>query len=220
MLTSILLDLDGVLADSEPSWNEIDAAFLRPYGVGYRGQHKDQVLGKSYRLAIEFYREKFALPAEIAQLLLEREAIAREFYAKHIPIFASAPHVLGDLKQMGLKIGLATSSVSDLVVPFLKRHEIFDFFDALTTGEEVERGKPNPDIYLKAARKVGAIPGECLVVEDALSGIVAGKAAGMRVAAIPDSRFMDLSLYPGGADFQLTRLEEVPALVERLRSAS
>ena len=218
MLTSILFDLDGVLADSEPSWNEIDAAFLRSYGVEYRGEHKDQVLGKSYRLAIEFYREKFALPSEIAQLLPERELIAREFYAKHIPIFPSVPGVLSDLKKHGLKIGLATSSVGELVVPFLKRHEISEFFDAITTGDEVERGKPNPDIYLKAAQKVGATPGQCLVVEDALSGITAGKAAGMRVVAIPDPRFMNLSLYPGGADFQLERLEEVPALVERLKN--
>lgn len=216
MLNSILFDLDGVLADSEPSWNEIDAAFLRFYGVEYRGEHKDQVLGKSYRLAVEFYAQRFELRSEMEQLLLERETIARDFYAKHIPIFGSVPAVLAQLKEMNLRIGLATSSVSDLVVPFLNRHEIFDFFDAVTTGEEVERGKPNPDIYLKAAQKVGAAPEECLVVEDALSGIAAGKAAKMRVVAIPDARFMDLALYPGGADFQLERLNELPALVERL----
>ncbi len=218
MLTSILFDLDGVLADSEPSWNEIDAAFLRPYGVDYRGQHKDQVLGKSYRLAVEFYREQFALRTEMEQLLLERETIARDFYAVHIPIFPSVPGVLGALKKQGLKMGLATSSVSELVVPFLRRHDIERFFDAITTGEEVVRGKPNPDIYLKAAEKVGDSPEDCLVVEDALSGIAAGKAAGMRVVAIPDPRFMNLSLYPGGADFQLEQLEEVPALVKRLRN--
>jgi HAD superfamily hydrolase (TIGR01509 family) len=217
MLTSILFDLDGVLADSEPSWNEIDAAFLQPYGISYRGEHKDQVLGKSYPLAVEFYKQQFSLRTEMEQLLLERETIARDFYATRIPIFATAPAVLGALKEMGLKLGLATSSVSDLVLPFLRRHDIERFFNAITTGEEVQRGKPNPDIYLRAAEKIGDSPENCLVVEDALAGIAAGKAAGMRVVAIPDERFMDLSLYPGGADFQLNALEEVPGLVKQLR---
>jgi HAD superfamily hydrolase (TIGR01509 family) len=216
MLSSILFDLDGVLADSEPSWNQIDAAFLRAHHVDYRGEHKDQVLGKSYALAVEFYRQKFSLRAEMEQLMLERETIARDFYATQIPIFQTAPAVLAKLKERGLRIGLATSSVRDLVLPFLQRHNIEQFFDAVTTGEEVAHGKPNPDIYLKAAAKIGSAPAECLVVEDALSGIAAGKAAGMRVVAIPDPRFMDLTLYPGDADFQLNALEDVPALVQRL----
>ena len=218
MISAILFDLDGVLADSEPCWNEIDAAFLRPYDVDYRGEHKDQVLGKSYTLAVEFYRQKFALRTEMEQLLLERETIARDFYATKIPIFEAAPRVLAELKAMGLKIGLATSSVRDLVLPFLRRHDIERFFDAVTTGEEVRHGKPNPDIYLRAGGKFGARPENCLVIEDALAGIAAGKAAGMPVVAIPDPRFMDLALYPGGADFQLGALEDVPALVQRLLS--
>jgi HAD superfamily hydrolase (TIGR01509 family) len=175
------------------------------------------VLGKSYRLAVEFYQKRYELRTEIEQLMLEREAIARDFYATRIPIFETAPGVLAALKEMGLKVGLATSSVGDLVLPFLRRHDIDRYFDAVTTGEEVQRGKPNPDIYLKAADKVGDAPDNCLVVEDALSGIAAGKAAGMRVVAIPDERFMDLSLYPGGADFQLGALEDLPALVRKLR---
>ena len=216
MLTAILFDLDGVLADSEPFWNEIDRAFLRLYGVDYRGEHKDQVLGKSYELAVEFYQQRYELRTGIEQLLLERTGIARDFYANQIPIYAAAPGVLATLKDMGFKIGLATSSVGDIVLPFLRRHDIERYFDAITTGEEVAWGKPHPNIYLRAAEKVGVPPENCLVVEDALAGIAAGKAAGMQVVAIPDPRFMDLSLYPGGADFQLASLDEVPPLVQRL----
>lgn len=216
MLTSILFDLDGVLADSEPSWTEIDTAFLKLYDIDYRGEHKHQVAGKSYPLAVEFYQQQYSLRTGIEQLLLERTALARDFYAKRIPIFDAAPAVLAALKEMGLKVGLATSSVRDIVLPFLRRHDIERYFDTITTGEEVERGKPHPDIYLRAAEKIGAAAQECLVVEDALAGIAAGKAAGMAVVAIPDARFMDMSLYPGGADYQLGALDEVPALVQRL----
>lgn len=218
MLSSVLFDLDGVLADSEPCWTEIDTAFLRLYDIDYRGEHKHQVAGKSYPLAVEFYQQQYSLRTGIEQLLLERTDIARDFYATRIPIFQAAPDVLAALREMGLMIGLATSSVHDIVLPFLRRHDIERCFDAITTGEEVQRGKPHPDIYLRTARKLAARPEDCLVVEDALAGIAAGKAAGMRVVAIPDARFMDLALYPGGADYQLAALEEVPPLVERLLS--
>lgn len=216
MLSTIIFDLDGVLADSEPGWNEIDAAFLRPYGVEYKGEHKDKVLGTGYPVAVEFYRNQFGLSAPFEQLLREREAVAREFYALHIPIFESAPAVLTELRALDLKIAMATSSVRPFVLPFLARHDIKKYFDSITTGDEVERGKPNPDIYLRAAQKIGAAPDQCLIVEDALSGIAAGKAAQMRVVAIPDARFMDLARYPGGADYQLQSLEELPALVRKL----
>ena len=218
MISCILFDLDGVLADSEPGWNHIDAAFLKVYDVDYRGEHKDQVMGKSYRLAVEFYRERFGLKSEVEQLMLEREAIAHSFYKTEAPIFETVPAVLKALKEMNLKIGLVTGSVGEIVRPFLSRHKVEHFFDAVTTGEEVVHGKPHPDIYLRAAAKFGATANECLVIEDALAGIAAGKAAKMRVVAIPDARFMDLSLYPGEADYQLTSLEEVPSLVKQLNS--
>jgi len=202
MVNAILFDLDGILADSEPCWNEIDAAFLKPYGIDYRGEHKQRVLGTIYTISVGFYRQQFALRTEMEQLLLERETIARDFYGSPISLFGSAPGVLAALKEMGRKIGLATSSVADLVLPFLRRHDIEKYFDAITTGDEVTHGKPSPDIYLRPAGKVGEAPDNCLVVED----------------AIPDARFMGLSLYPGAADDQLVALGKLPALGTELRA--
>ena len=89
---------------------------------------------------------------------------------------------------MNLRLAVATSSVSASARPFLARHELTGFFDVVVTGEEVEHGKPAPDIYLCAAQKLGLGADACFVIEDALSGIAAGKAAKMRVAAIPDTR--------------------------------
>jgi beta-phosphoglucomutase-like phosphatase (HAD superfamily) len=115
---------------------------------------------------------------------------------------------------MSLKIGLATSSVGELIRPFLLRHDIMRFFDEIVTGEEVQRGKPNPDIYLRAADKVHVAPEYCLVVEDALSGIQAGKSAGMTVVAIPDPRFVDVRDYDGKADHLITTVGELPDFVK------
>jgi len=218
-LQAIIFDLDGVLADSEPMWNEIDGALLKHYGVAYSGEFKHEVLGKSFPLALAFYREKFGLRTEIEEMAIRRRDIAQTFYAQHIPVFAATKGVLSNLQTRGLPIGLATSSISELVIPFLERHDIKQFFTQITTGEEVVNGKPAPDIYLRAAEKLGIAPENCLVVEDALAGIEAGKAANMKVAAIPDARFMDVSLFPDKADFILNELGELPDLVERILGA-
>src|SRR5438552_14267822 len=188
---AIIFDLDGVLADSEPWWNEIDAKMLAEHGVTYKGEYHRDVLGVSYRIAIEFYKKKFGITAPTEELMRRRGEIATEFFANRVGLFPSTKDVLNELREMKLRLAVATSSISASARPFLDRHELTPFFDVIVTGDEIERGKPDPDIYLRTAKKLGIGADACLVIEDALSGIAAGKAAGMRVAAIPDRRFVD-----------------------------
>jgi beta-phosphoglucomutase-like phosphatase (HAD superfamily) len=101
----------------------------------------------------------------------------------------------------------------------LDRHQLTGFFDVIITGEEVEHGKPAPDIYLCAAQKIGIPADACLVAEDALPGAAAAKAAKMRVAAIPDRRFVDPREYEKEADYVLGSLKELPALIRKLAVA-
>ncbi len=192
--------MDGVLADSEVMWNAIDGTMLAEYGVEYRGEHKAQVLGKSFPIALQFYIDTYNLPSTIAHLNERRTAIAIDYYGSKIDVFADVHGVLSALRVREIPLGVATSSVGALIRPFLQRHGIAEHFKAIITGEEVVRGKPHPDIYLKAAEKVGIAPEKCLVVEDALAGIQAGKSAGMTVAAIPDPRFSGALLFPEKAD--------------------
>ena len=142
-----------------------------------------------------------------------RGEIAAEFFTNRVGLFPSTRAVLDELRQMNLHLAVATSSVSASARPFLDRHELTAFFDVIVTGEEIEHGKPSPDIYLSAAEKLGVPAAECLVIEDALSGIAAAKAAGMRVAAIPDTRFVDGCEYEKEADYLLRDLSQIPALV-------
>jgi HAD superfamily hydrolase (TIGR01509 family) len=222
MLQAVLFDLDGVLADSEPWWNEIDAKLLAEYGVDYHGEYHREVLGVSYRLAIEFYKKAFNLTAPIEEMMKRRGEIATEFFANKVEPFPGTNKVLEALLQMKLRLepplrlGLATSSVGASARPFLDRHQLTKYFDVIVTGDEVDRGKPAPDIYLRAAEKLNVTPGECLVVEDALSGIAAAKAANMRVVAVPDRRFVDPVAYEKQADYVLGDLLELPALILRL----
>ena len=217
-LRAVIFDLDGVLADSEPSWNEIDAELLSEYGVIYRGEYHRDVLGVSYRLAVEFYKKAFGLSASVEELIQRRGEIATEFFANRVGLFPSTKTTLERLRKMKVQLAVATSSVSASARPFLDRHGLTPFFDVIVTGDEIERGKPDPDIYLRVAKKLGIGADTCLVIEDALSGIAAGKAAGMRVAAIPDRRFVDARDYEKEADYMLGNLSEIPALVRRVRA--
>ena len=212
---AVIFDLDGVLADSEPWWNEIDKKLLGEHGVTYRGEYHRNVLGVSYRLAVEFYKKAFGLTAFTEELMWRRGEIAAEFFANHVGLFPLTRVVIKELQQMNLRLAVATSSVSESARPFLDRHQLTAFFDVIVTGDEIERGKPHPDIYLRAAEKLGVTADACLVIEDALSGIAAGKAAKMRVAAIPDTRFVDVPEYEKRADYVLSSLSDIPALVRR-----
>jgi HAD superfamily hydrolase (TIGR01509 family) len=211
---AVIFDLDGVLADSEPWWNEIDATLLAEYGVIYRGEYHRNVLGISYRLAVEFYKKTFNLSVPAEEMMRRRGEIAVDFFANKIGLFPSTREVLEELQQMNLRLAVATSSVSASARPFLDRHNLTPLFDVIVTGDEVEHGKPQPDIYLRAAEKLRVAPDACLVIEDSLSGIAAAKAANMCVAAIPDARFVDPHDYEQQADYVLSSLEKISSLVK------
>jgi beta-phosphoglucomutase-like phosphatase (HAD superfamily) len=216
---AVTFDLDGVLADSEPWWNQIDAKLLAEQGVNYRGEYHQNVLGVSYRLAVEFYKQAFHLSAPVEQLMERRGEIATEFFANRVGLFTSAKTTLEELQQMKLHLAVATSSVSASACPFLERTGISRFFDVVVTGDEIQRGKPHPDIYLRTAERLGMAPQACLAIEDALAGVAAAKAANMHVAAIPDTRFVDPVEYEKEADYVLGSLSEIPTLIRRVSAA-
>jgi HAD superfamily hydrolase (TIGR01509 family) len=219
MLSAIIFDLDGVLADSEPWWSEIDAELLAENGVTYRGEYHQNVVGVGYRVAVEFYKKVFELSVATDEMMTRRGEIATEFFANRVGLFPNVKEVLEELRQMKLHLAVATSSVSASARPFLDRHQLTGFFEVIVTGEEVERGKPAPDIYLCAAQNLGIPADACLVVEDALPGVAAAKAASMAVVAIPDRRFVDPQQYEKEADYMLNSLKELPALVRKLAVA-
>jgi HAD superfamily hydrolase (TIGR01509 family) len=207
---AVIFDLDGVLADSEPTWDEIDAKLLSEHGVAYRGEYHRQVLGVSYKASVEFFKKTFNITAPTEELMRRRGEIATEFFANKIGLFPHVKEVLEELRAMKLRLAVATSSVSASARPFLDRHQLTAFFEVIVTGDEIEHGKPDPDIYLRAAEKLGVAPDACVVIEDSLSGIAAAKAAKMRVAAIPDRRFVDPRDYEKEADYVLLDLANIP----------
>jgi len=212
---AVIFDLDGVLADSELWWNQIDANLLAEYGVSDHGQYHRNVLGVSYRLAIEFYKKAFGISVPTDKMMRRRGEIATDFFATQIGLFPSTREVLQELQRMNLRLAVATSSVKASAGPFLERHDLTAIFDVIVTGEDVEHGKPAPDIYLLTAEQLGVPAAACLVIEDSLSGVASGKAAKMRVAAIPDTRFVDPGEYRKQADYVVKSLKEIPLVAQQ-----
>ena len=217
---AVIFDLDGVLADSEPWWNQIDTKLLAEHGVSYRGEHHRNVLGVSYRIAVEFYKNAFNISASVEELMRRRREIATDFFANRVELFPSAKTTLEQLGEMNVPMAIATSSVSASAQPFLDRTGIRSLFEVVLTGDEVQRGKPYPDIYLQTSKKLATSSEACLVIEDALAGVAAAKAANMRVAAIPDTRFVDPQAYEKEADYVLGSLSEIPALISRVNGVT
>src|SRR2546423_14942294 len=135
-IRAVIFDLDGVLADSEPWWNKIDAKLLAEYGATYRGEYHRDVLGVNYRLAIEFYKKRFGISAPTEELMRRRGEIATEFFADRVDLFPNAKRVLEQLRQMDppIRLALATSSVSASARPFLDRHHLTAFFEVIVAG--------------------------------------------------------------------------------------
>src|SRR5882724_922814 len=124
---AVIFDLDGVLADSEPWWNKIDKKLLAQYGVAYRGEYHRNVLGVSYRLAVEFYKKAFGLSVSTKEMMRRRAEIAIEFFANRVGLFPSAKQALEALRQMNLRLAVANSSISASARPFLERHKLTPF---------------------------------------------------------------------------------------------
>src|SRR5436190_19342440 len=134
---AVVFDLDGVLADSEPWWNEIDAKLLAEHGVTYRGEYHRNVLGVSYRLAVEFYKKAFGLSVPSDEMMQRRGEIAVDFFANRVGIFPSTRPVLQELRQMNLHLAVATSYVSAFARSFLARHGLTAVFAAVNIGRVV-----------------------------------------------------------------------------------
>src|ERR1051326_8375065 len=97
---AVIFDLDGVLADSEPWWNEVDAQLLAEHGVNYRGEYHRSVLGVNYQLAVEFYKTAFQISASVEQLMRRRAEIAIDFFDNRVGLFPSAKATLEQLREM------------------------------------------------------------------------------------------------------------------------
>ncbi len=189
MLTNIdavLFDLDGSLVDSMWLWRDIDIEYLGRYGIALPDGLQTEIEGMSFSETAVYFKERFQLPETLEKIKNDWNQMAWDKYTHQVPLKAGAKEFTAYCRQNGIRLGIATSNSRQLVENVLQVHGILDYFDGIVTGCEVEKGKPAPDVYLAAAGLCHARPERCLVFEDIVPGILAGKAAGMRVCAVDD----------------------------------
>ncbi len=187
---AVIFDLDGTLVDSMWMWRKIDEEYLGRFGIPLPENLQRKIEGMSFTETAHYFKETFGIPDTIDKIKKDWNEMAWEKYEKHVPLKPGAKTFLDMLKRQDISLGIATSNSRELVEMVTRVHGIRDYFSAIITGCDVSKGKPNPEVYLKAAAEIAVEPKDCLVFEDIVQGIMAGKNAGMRVCAIEDEYSM------------------------------
>ena len=203
-----IFDVDGLLLETESIYTRVTQQIVDRFGKTFDWSIKGNMIGRPQLDSARYLVEALELPISAEKYLEERNSLLRKEFANNDPL-PGAERLLRHLHRHQVPIAVATSSDKELFEIKITRHKSwFSLFNVVVTGDdaEVERGKPAPDIFLVAARRLAAVPEETLVFEDAPSGLAAGIAAGMRVIAVPDPN-MDKSRYQG-AEQLLESLED------------
>ena len=186
-IEAVLFDLDGTLVDSLWVWHEIDIEYLGRFGLTLPAGLQEDIGGMSFTETALYVKERFQIPDCVEKIKEDWNQMAWEKYTHQVPLKKGVSDFLALCRERGIRLGIATSNSRELVENILKTHGLEGYFDCIVTGCEVDKGKPSPDVYLEAARRCGVSPHVCLVFEDIVPGILAGKAAGMRVCAVEDT---------------------------------
>lgn len=188
MIEAVVFDLDGVLLDSEHVWDEVREQLTRERGGRWHDRAQADMMGMSSVEWSRYMHDVIGLaesPDEISAEVVRR---MQARYEESLPVFHGAVQAVGRLAEV-FPLALASSSNRPLIDAALSALELTRLFDATVSSEEVERGKPAPDVFLEAARRLGVDSGGCAAIEDSGNGIRAAHAAGMRVIAIPNRRY-------------------------------
>jgi HAD superfamily hydrolase (TIGR01509 family) len=214
VIEAVVFDLDGLLIETEEIWDEVREALARERGGRWSDSAQRDMMGMSSMEWSRYMHETVGLaeaPEEINQLVVARMA---ERYRSGLPLLPGAVEAVERIAARW-PLGVASSSNRGLIDLVLELSGLASEFRATVSSEEVARGKPAPDVYLEAARRVGVEPATAAAVEDSESGIRSASAAGMWVVAIPNRSFRPSEDALGLADVVLDSLAELtPAAIE------
>ena len=179
--------MDGILINSEPLWRQAEIETFAKVGLSFTDAMCMQTMGMRTSEVIEYWYKITPWTGktvkEVENELLQRvtQLILEEGDAMKGVVFA-----LDYFKEKGLKIALASSSATSLIEAVIDKLQIKKYFEFIESAEYLDFGKPHPEIFIKTANKLGVQASECLVIEDSFNGVLAAKAALMKVIAIPD----------------------------------
>ncbi len=182
-----LIDLDGFLIDSEGIFLEANKIYFKQFGLDFTERMHISGIGKKTNEEMQGYIDRGLVKADISaeELVKGRDEIFREIALKKLKLLPGAQSFLEKVRKKRKNV-LVTSSTREYVNFIFSLLDISKYFDEIVTGDMVKIGKPSPEPYLIGASTVGLDPDDCMVFEDAVNGVLSGKAAGMRVIAVPN----------------------------------
>lgn len=185
-IDAVIFDLDGSLVDSMWIWTQIDIDYLGRFGLELPSDLQSEIEGMSFDETACYFKERFDLPDSLEKMKADWNKMAWDMYSHHVSLKEGAELFLDFCKDNRIKLGIATSNSRQLVDNISTVHGFDKYFTSIVTGCEVKKGKPSPEIYFAVAKELNVEPERCLVFEDIIPGIQAGKSAGMNVCAVED----------------------------------
>lgn len=185
-IKAAIFDLDGTLIDSMGVWAKIDKEYLKSFGIEVPNNIQQEITHLTLTETAQYFKDRFNIKDDIESIIDKWNNMALYYYSNNISLKEGALSYLKQLKENNIKIALATSNSVPLLEATLKNNGIYEYFDAISTSDEVNKSKENPDIYLLSAKKLDVDPKDCLVFEDIPQAVKGAKLAGMKVYAVYD----------------------------------
>jgi HAD superfamily hydrolase (TIGR01509 family) len=208
MIEAVVFDMDGVLIDSEPVWEQVRRRVVAEYGGHWAADTQDRLMGMSTGEWSRYLSEDLGVklsPAQVADVVIEAMA-AR--YTEHLPLMPGAVDAVRRIAGRWV-VGLASSAPRSLIETVLDAAALRPAFAAVLSTEEVARGKPAPDAYLEAAARLGVAPAASVAVEDSSNGLRSAAAAGFTVIAVPHPKYPPATDAIKAARLVLSGLDEL-----------
>lgn len=186
-IEAVIFDLDGTLVDSMNIWGELDIEYLGRLGYEVPAGLQEAIEGMSFTETAQYFRKRFEIADSVEKIKEIWQEMAMDKYRHEVPLKPGVREFLDFLKERNIAMAVASSNHIALIKAVLESHDILAYFRCIFTACDVKKGKPAPDVYLAAARELGVEPEKCLVFEDIVPGILAGRNAGMRTCAVEDA---------------------------------
>ncbi|WP_034452222.1 HAD family hydrolase [Butyrivibrio sp. AE2032] len=187
---AVIFDLDGSLVDSMWMWKAIDIEYLQGFGIEPPKNLQKEIGGRSFVETAHYFKERFGIEDSVEKIGDDWNKMAWDKYTNEVPLKEGAFEFLSECEKKSIKLGIASSNSKELIEQVLSSHNIKERFVSIKSGTEILKGKPAPDVYLAVAKELDVAPEKCLVFEDLVDGIKAGKNAGMTVVAVSDDYSM------------------------------